>query len=750
MREFKNKTLALILASSITVVGSFAAEKYSNTLMGLNFESQNNNEISMVLETKTAYSGNVTPIKKDSNTYILMLPNINSSASTPDLQNTLGNIESVSIRTMPYTTNNNGYTRITVKTLSPIKISGKNKIYIPTEKQETLSIENKSDDSPKPEITYSTEPYDEFSSLQKATPQKYYSKTTNISEESFSDIEENIIEKVENNESEFSNENYTNTNNSHEPFLLILGILLIITLSVFFYLKAKNRLTEIAGEKLEIDVEEEKPKKEKIKKIKDTIKTLDKMYSKTAVSSIYKPQVPKTILEIKKIETPDIVDLDKLFEQEQIKNRKDSEEEENLALEEFLSGFSFQEEQIENKKAFDEKIYEEILNRSINFTKEDINCINELLFTEINIETFKNIEKYAVSNPIKTHKTQEQVLENLITDYAIFQDIQFKQEDINTLKNLMNVELDSDFISDLKTNPERTLTMQKEMEKFEEELKKPAESVVLKVKDILPDLSEELKKQGLKRIESNYKPQTVYFQEGYDVNIMSVKDELTKSSIKSDNKFSSKNQTITTDLIDNSYEVSLLKVSDLPDLEKALKEDQNIKPIEKKQVVNEGSLLKNLENVKFKDFSQDYDKKEKLNNVKNRIMQKIADTNTEKKFKNLKQTENITIKNQTTKQETSIKKCTEGNLSYSIISTTEIFNNMGCHLAKNENGYAILTYKGDNVSKIKDLNFIKKEYLQSRLSEKLEDGTLRYIIKVDTNKFIIDIKDDNINYVMDL
>ncbi len=749
MREFKNKTLALILASSITVVGSFAAEKYSNTLMGLNFESQNNNEISMVLETKAAYSGNITPIKKDSNTYILMLPNINSSAPTPDLQNTLGNIESVSIRTMPYTANNNGYTRITVKTLSPIKISGKNKVYIPTEKQETQAIEDKSDISPKPENTYSTESYDEFSSIQKATPQKHYSKTTNISEENFSDIEEHIIE---NNESEFFSENYTNTNNSQEPFLLVLGILLIITLSVFFYLKAKNRLTEIAGEKLEIDIEEEKPKKEKIKKIKDTVKTLDKMYSKTAVSSIYKPQLPKTTVEIKKIETPNVVDLDKLFEQEQIKNKNfsEKEEEENLALEEFLSGFSFQEEPIVNEEAFDKKTYEEILNSSINFTKEDINCINELLFTEINIETFKNIEKYAVSNPIKTQKTQEQILENLITDYAIFQNIQFKQEDVNILKALMNVELDPDFIRDLRTQPERTLTMQKEMEKFEEELKKPAESVVLKVKDILPDLSEELKKQGLKRIESNYKPQTVYFQEGYDVNIMSVKDELTKSSIKSDNKISSKNQTITTNLIDNSYEVSRLKVSDLPDLEKALKEDHNFKPIEKKLVVDEDSLLKNLENVKFKDFSQDYDKKENLNNVKNHIMQKIADKNTEKSFKNQKQAENITIKNQTTKHETSIKKCTEGNISYSIVSTTEIFNNMGCHLAKNENGYAILIYKGDSVSKIKDLNFIKKDYLQSRLSEKLEDGTLRYIVKVDTNKFIIDIKNDNINYVMDL
>ena len=104
MKQLKKRTLALVLASVVTVVGAFASENYKNSILNLSFETTSNG-INMNVETKYPYNGNVTPTKKDSTTYILMLPEINSSAKTPNLNTVSGNIKSVSVKTMTYTNN---------------------------------------------------------------------------------------------------------------------------------------------------------------------------------------------------------------------------------------------------------------------------------------------------------------------------------------------------------------------------------------------------------------------------------------------------------------------------------------------------------------------------------------------------------------------------------------------------------------------------------------------------------------------
>ena len=38
MRQFRKRTIALVLASAMTIAGSFASEQYKNTLMGLSFQ----------------------------------------------------------------------------------------------------------------------------------------------------------------------------------------------------------------------------------------------------------------------------------------------------------------------------------------------------------------------------------------------------------------------------------------------------------------------------------------------------------------------------------------------------------------------------------------------------------------------------------------------------------------------------------------------------------------------------------------
>ena len=135
MREFKKKTIALVLASVVTVAGAFGAERYKNSLMALDFECSSNGAVNMVVQTKNSYSGNVTPVKKDANTYVLMLPEINTFAPTPNLDKVQGYITQVSVKTLPYTTNGNGYTKITIKTNNNTNIIGKAQIYMPPAKQ---------------------------------------------------------------------------------------------------------------------------------------------------------------------------------------------------------------------------------------------------------------------------------------------------------------------------------------------------------------------------------------------------------------------------------------------------------------------------------------------------------------------------------------------------------------------------------------------------------------------------------------
>ena len=56
----------------------------------------------------------------------------------------------------------------------------------------------------------------------------------------------------------------------------------------------------------------------------------------------------------------------------------------------------------------------------------------------------------------------------------------------------------------------------------------------------------------------------------------------------------------------------------------------------------------------------------------------------------------------------------------------------------------------DKVFKIKSYKQLQNEKLQTRLSEKLNDGTTRYIVRVGIHKFILNVKEDNMEYVMDL
>ena len=142
MKRFKKRTLALVLASVVSVVGAFGSSNYKNSLMDLSFEGTVGDNVNLVVQTRMAYSGDVTPIRRDANTYVLTLPEMDSKALTPDLSKVSSCISSVNIRTMPYSNSASGYTRITIKTHNPsMSIQGKNQVYIPSQEKKLIPSE---------------------------------------------------------------------------------------------------------------------------------------------------------------------------------------------------------------------------------------------------------------------------------------------------------------------------------------------------------------------------------------------------------------------------------------------------------------------------------------------------------------------------------------------------------------------------------------------------------------------------------
>ena len=113
MKQYKKRTVALVLASVITVVGAFGAENYKNSLMSLKFDEGSDKSVKMTLLTKQRYDNNINIVKKDAVTYVVTLPETDSQVNS-DYE--LGdNVESVDIKTLPYTKSKIGGTKITVK-----------------------------------------------------------------------------------------------------------------------------------------------------------------------------------------------------------------------------------------------------------------------------------------------------------------------------------------------------------------------------------------------------------------------------------------------------------------------------------------------------------------------------------------------------------------------------------------------------------------------------------------------------------
>ena len=651
MKDFKKRSLVLVLASVITVTGSFASENYKNCLMDMTFKASGANKISMVLSTKRLYEGTINPVKRDANTYVIMLPEVDSNAPSPDLSEADGNIESVTVKKMPYANGSKGYTRITIKTADNVSLNATSTIYIPEKKENRTEARQD-------ERSNEAEDYEDFESRQREMNRQNAQRDSNISYQQKNKYrteakpQERSSYRDEKTDSHNQNVNLeipsqtdinqqplpvediqtqtSDENNNNQKYILGLWIVLIIMTSTYFYIKAQDKLRNVLGEKLEIDVEKEDKKnnsksQKDNKKISRTINKLDSAYSKTAYIPL-KP--PAQAQEEESQEELNIVDLDALFKEQTKAPETVSEEEENDALDDFLSGFSFDDEfQGENEEKSDEEIftydkdvYEQVLqDNELKFTEEDILCFNELLQSEISSEVMNNLSKYAVSNPIASQKPQkDSTLVNIVTDFAIKQNISFSAEDIIALKKIMSVELDSDFVTNLKTNSQKTQEMEQALLQPKPRKIKPVELITLNVKDMLPNLAEELKQQGNKPIEFDAKPETVYFSEGYEVSTLKLDIDLPDlaKEVNNSSAYQSK-PSEKVQVVDSSYfdSVEKITISGLPDLKDVMENPDKYEDSEPEVfVADENFLLNSIANVQFKPFDDGTRNFEIINN----------------------------------------------------------------------------------------------------------------------------------------
>ena len=884
MKQFKKRTIALVLASVVTVVGAFGAENYKNSLMSLKFEGGSNGTVSMTVLTKRNYEQSITPVKKDATTYVIMLPETNSQMpSSPELA---GDVESVNVRTMPYTSGSKGYTKITIKTAPNAMLTASKALYIPEKKSE--------DELPTSQPIQPIPPREDYQSTSPVIPSQNEVQTRNpapirsasgVNQTTPIDIKQSVRQfepspareesMAENAQKQVTEPVQENTN-SFEVMLLIMGVLFVIVTSVFIYLKGKDKMAEVIGE--QVDFSDDEPKKDKKKEpdkkqIRNTIRKLDKMYSKpnkmpveslqfTSPAPI--PQAPiQPEVESQPVDDTLVVDLDELF-QEKTKTTPTEpqtiEEEDNSALEDFLNGFSFldktEDTQKEENKAFDEELYNKFINdENLKFSKSDIEKIEKLLNTEISDDTMKNISQFAVTNPVENRPTSRERLENFVTSYTINQDITFSKDDVNALYKLMNVELDNDFITDLRTNPNRIQEMREEIEKQKSKPHKASELLTLNVKDMLPDLSEALKKQGNRKIESEAKPQVVYYSEGYDVSTLSLKDELPDLSVEINNDIAYEARpSDDVELVDSSYEVAKMSVGDeIPNLDDAFNHPEKYEKPEEVVEVDEEALLRNIANVSFKpfydgneedelendfndenaptvsdmqdEFSQfgdnfeivddneaelgqnnttqaddfetlfdnnyvDFDKKledvqelheeaetpevkpiettsalpklekkiakptKNRSDKANALIQKIEEKKAERKLEKQKpQVEKIETKVKEKSEDNNvgeIKNLIIDNEIFEIVTKTDFSGKLGCYLVKNSSGYQFIGFVGEKLLKIKHYEHLKDERMRIRISEKLPNGVIRYIVRIGSHKFILNVSADNMEYVMDL
>ena len=337
--------------------------------------------------------------------------------------------------------------------------------------------------------------------------------------------------------------------------------------------------------------------------------------------------------------------------------------------------------------------------------------------------------------------------------------------------------------------------MSEEITKHSRKPQKTNVSQTLKVKDVLPDLSEELKKQGGKPVESNAKPQVIYQSEGYDYNVLTLDDDsLDISKALNQNVDNSHKPSASLKYSEEGYDVQTLSIKEMyPELQNVEEGSEKYDISEKSEKANEGNLLKSISNANFKPFYEEVNNKpdnssnlkelhtenkvesEQDKNVelnqKTEVTEVTGISEIEKTAKTAELTETAEvvapksvsdIKEQQNNQqiknndevgknsEPQIEECNINGGNYVIIKTAVCTPNKSLCLVKSEKDYAIVGKINDNYIDLKHYDSLASELFQARKNEIKPDGSIQYIVKVSVHKFIISITDSSMEFIMDL
>ena len=785
MEEYKKRTVSLVLAAVVTACGICSGEDFKNTVKSLIFNEISNDTVDAVIFTSRPYESTINVFKKDVNTYVITLPEINTQFKNQPSPK--GSVESVDVKTIPYTSSGKGYTKITIRTAPNVKLKAANALFKNTvpegvtgEKPKRVSEDKKNNMAEGQSLedikSNSQSQIPEKQQIQKESEQQAQ-KPQN--QEQFPDLSQadNPIPSDYNEEPQKSdytlnnNEINGSNNNGYTILYIILGILLIIVVAIYSYIKGKEKIAELTGEQGEFDIDN-KPKNQNTSKkskktnIKKTIDDLDKKYSNPikmpSTSDISAPKTPEKAPQ--PLQEDIVLDLDELFNN--IKNQPNQNSEnkspdnERIDLDEFLNLYSEDAAEKNNEYeeieeiTYDGEFLEKFLNQDkITFTNEDISKINKFL-VEISEETFDNLNKYtsiAASKPKEMSK--KELLEYFVSTYTIDCNVSFSDEDIAALNKLINVEIDSDFITDLRTDPQRVVQMRDEIINHNKKRHK-FETKVINVKDSLPDLSKEVKKYSGKYIESEVKKEAVDYNKNCEVRTLSIHDELPDLSKEINNKDAYKSRPSDKfDIAVSGYKVEKIHVADqLPDLNDVIANPKKYEEKAKSNDVDEKALIDSLLNVNFKPI---YEKEDEILN------QERMEPDDEKDFAEFFENEpplkkKRTFKNRNISENFEKNKipvpevCVIDDYEYKIVSSCNITGQKGCYLAKESEGYCIIAFNGEYVKKIKSYNNLKTEKIQIRIDEQLADGTLRCLVKTGLNKFIMNFTENDMEYVMNL
>ena len=843
MRNFKKRTIALCLASAITVLGSFAADTYENALMSLRIDSGSNGNVCFTVFTQKPYDKTIRTENAGDGTFYITLPAANSEINVMPSLTGYENIDSVQIATFPYAPGVEGYTRITVKTKGEPIVSATTSLYIPDKSyagdarpKNVISANNTKERDEelmrlKQQASY-WDPHQEKQYAEKKAEAAKAKGETTTEKKSY---------KQKNTQSPDFNPNYNDMPNSgsNDRLPILIGIAVFAALILFIIFLRRDQMAAIVGDQKDFNFDDEskdnKKSKTKTKRIRSTINKLDDTYKNTqttgkinivtgAVMQEEEPVVEKTF-EDEPEEPTVVVDLDSLYHektksekaedvqiQEPATEESAHEEDAEDDLADFLNEFSFEEEQPqEPEEKFDEELYEStIKNENLNFSKDDSQRLNLLLQNEIGDETLNNIEEFAPKEPVAP-PTEMEVLESVLAEYTIKQNLAFSKDDVDTIRKLINVELDEDFITDLRTNPQRTEAMRQEIENKEKQPHKTTEMLILNVKDLLPDLSKEMKKHGNGRIESEVKPDVVYYSEGYEVSKLSVSGDLANVSAaihdEEANKFRPSDDL---PIVENGYDVQTLSIKDvLPDIADYKKHPDKYETKKKpEEKIDEKALLNSIQNVQFKPFYENVQEEmsqfEGFEIVDNEREERLADEKALKELEKLnrkpvvhvkpKQTEKVkdeaqklldligekqaereNKKQEEVKQETPLPKesqpavvqntapvkkapevaenptvCEIDGNSYNVVKSVKCGEKMVCYLTKKDNQYYVIGKKGGVYKILKQYDELSTENIQTRLNETKPDGSVQYLVRVSVHKFIINLTKTGMEFVMDL